>query len=412
MDTNKDGIAGIIYSILQGQRLSESEQALVDEWLQSPLNRQLFEHELSEEQYKEYLTVMLDKETTGQALAVFEQAALGQGRIRQEPPVASPGVHRIHFLRRAWLRYAAAVILLAGVAGYFFYRGHRPGATGQAPAVAANDVKPGGNKAVLTLGDGSTIVLDSAGSGSLARQGATTIVKTAGGQIAYQANGQSDGVIFTNILRVPKGGMYQLILPDGTRVWLNAASSISYPTVFTGKERAVTISGEAYFEVVKNPAMPFRVSVEGLADIRVLGTSFNINAYGDNADIRTTLLDGSVRVEQRKKGVVLSPGQQARVKTGDSSVTAAIRVVDHADIDKVMAWKSGYFNFEDLHFEEVMHQLERWYNIEIVYPNGVPGIQLAGEISRNLKLSDLLKGLEGAEVKFRLENGNRLVVLK
>ena len=220
--------------------------------------------------------------------------------------------------------------------------------------------------------------------------------------------------VLMNTMQVPRGGQYQLTLPDGTKVWLNAASSISYPTAFTGRERKVTIMGEAYFEVAKKPGMPFHVKIGDRAEVLVLGTSFNVNAYENEADIRATLLDGSIKIERKEKGLVLTPGQQAQLSAGPPATAAGgtIRVVDHADIDKVMAWKNGYFNFDDTHFNEAMRQLERWYDIEVVYENGIPDIPLGGETSRNLKLSDLLKGLKGAGVNFRLEHGRRLVVLR
>ena len=217
-----------------------------------------------------------------------------------------------------------------------------------------------------------------------------------------------------NTMHVPKGGQYQLTLPDGTRVWLNSASSITYPTAFSGSERSVTISGEAYFEVAKKVNSPFHVRIGDRAEIQVLGTSFNVNAYEDETDIRTTLLDGKIRIEQQQRSVVLAPGQQARLHTGLPATASdpAIRVIGHADIDKVMAWKNGYFNFEDMPFGEAMRQLARWYDIDVVYENGIPDIPLGGETSRNLKLSDLLKGLAGAGVKYRLEQGRRLIILR
>jgi ferric-dicitrate binding protein FerR (iron transport regulator) len=217
-----------------------------------------------------------------------------------------------------------------------------------------------------------------------------------------------------NTMHVPKGGQYQLTLPDGTKVWLNAASSITYPTAFSGSQRSVTISGEAYFEVAKKVNSPFHVKVGDREEVQVLGTSFNVNAYEDESDIRTTLLDGKIRIEQQQRSVVLAPGQQARLRAGLPATASgpAIKVIGHADIDKVMAWKNGYFNFEDMQFGEAMRQLARWYDIDVVYENGIPDIPLGGETSRNLKLSDLLKGLAGAGVKYKLEQGRRLIILR
>jgi ferric-dicitrate binding protein FerR (iron transport regulator) len=199
-----------------------------------------------------------------------------------------------------------------------------------------------------------------------------------------------------------------LTLPDGTNVWLNAASALKYPTSFTGNERRVEVTGEAYFEVVKNAAKPFIVQVKDKADIEVLGTSFNINAYENEHAIRTTLLNGSVRVgvpsTDYKKAVVLVPGQQAQI------VGKQISVAANPPADKILAWKNGLFNFDGADLEEVMRQLERWYDIEVIYENGIPHTRFIGEMSRQIALTDLLDILKRTEVDFRVE-GRKLIVL-
>jgi ferric-dicitrate binding protein FerR (iron transport regulator) len=209
-------------------------------------------------------------------------------------------------------------------------------------------------------------------------------------------------------MTTPKGRQFQVTLPDGTNVWLNAASSVRYPTSFTGNERRVEVTGEAYFEVVKNAAKPFIVEVNNKAAVEVLGTSFNINAYGDERSVRATLLSGSIRVgvpfAGRKKAVVLAPGQQAEV------AGTQITVAENQDADKILAWKNGLFNFDGADLEEVMRQLERWYNIEVVYENGIPHTRFIGEMSRQIALTDLLDILKRTEVDFRVE-GRKLIVL-
>ena len=172
------------------------------------------------------------------------------------------------------------------------------------------------------------------------------------------------------------------------------------------------VSGEAYFEVAKMANSPFHVRIDDLADILVLGTSFNVNAYEDEPDIRTTLLEGKIKIERQQESRILAPGQQARVSPPATASGPVVRLVEHVDTDKVMAWKNGYFNFENIRFDEAMRQLARWYDIDVVYENGVPDIPLGGETSRDLKLSDLLKGLAGAGVKYRLEQNKRLVILR
>jgi ferric-dicitrate binding protein FerR (iron transport regulator) len=215
----------------------------------------------------------------------------------------------------------------------------------------------------------------------------------------YDPTVQTKNEILYNTMSTPRGRQFEITLPDGTHVWLNAASSIRYPTVFAGNERKVELDGEAYFEVTKNAKQPFIVRARNKATIEVLGTSFNISAYENEKSLNTTLLDGSVKVN----GTILKPGQQARV-------TDAVRVTDHADIDKVMAWQRGFFNFEGATLEEVMQQLERWYDIDVEYEQGIPDIEFGGEMSRNMSLNGVLVALEKSGIHYRLE-GRKLIVL-
>lgn len=316
-------------------------------------------------------------------------------------PVMLPVKNRIYFLQRYWWA-AACIILLTAGAYYLSKQTRQPGLAATSPV---KDVAPGGNRAMLTLSDGTQITLDSAGNGVLAQQGNTRITKLGNGQLAYSGSGNAEGKILYNTMSTPPGGQYQLILPDGTGVWLNAASSISYPTAFTGNERSVTVTGEAYFEVVKNEKMPFRVKA-GNTTVDVLGTHFNINAYKDEASINTTLLEGAVRVNVAQQQQQLRPGQQARVKANG----AAIQVVDHPDIAEVMAWKAGFFSFNDADLPTVMRQLSRWYNVEVEYEGRIPQRVFTGEIGRNLTLSQVLKGLTKTRIKYRIENGNRIII--
>ena len=307
---------------------------------------------------------------------------------------------RIRLLRK-W-GWAAAIILLIGAgAAFWLTQRHPEPSPANGNRLVQNDVGPGSDKAVLTLSDGTTIYLDSAAKGAIAQQGNSSIVKQANGGISYHLKGAATEGIMMNTMHTPRGGQYRLVLPDGTQVWLNAASSITYPVAFTGKERKVRITGEAYFEVAKNKELPFIVNVDDKSSIEVLGTHFNVNSYADENAIRTTLLEGSVTVN----GAVLKPGQQARIN-GER-----LTVLNNTDIDKVMAWRNGLFNFEDASLEEVMRQLARWYDVDIIYEKGIPDIRFGGEISRNIQLSNLLKVLARADVKFRIEEGHRLVVL-
>lgn len=313
-----------------------------------------------------------------------------------------------------WAAAAAAIILLLGGAGSWLLLHHRPASSAIAtqPGKASSDIAPGRNGAVLTLAGGQKVVLDNSAKGQIGNQGNTVVLNT-NGRLTYAAStrkpstGGSPETLY-NTLTTPRGGQYQLVLPDGSKVWLNAASSLKYPTAFTGKERSVELSGEAYFEVAKNSSQPFLVKVGGI-QVDVLGTSFNINSYRDEASINTTLLEGSVRVQHGSYKTLLHPGQQAQVTT-TSDASAAIEVIHDADLDKVMAWKNGFFNFQDASLEEVMRQLQRWYDIEIVYEKDIPKLEFIGKMGRDLTLSKVLTGLEMSKVHFRLE-GRRLIVL-
>jgi len=305
-------------------------------------------------------------------------------------------VHRVHFLKTAWFKYAAAIIVMFGIGAYFWTTGKK---TEQAIANSAKqlqtDIAPGGEKAVLTLADGTKIILDNAANGSLARQGATQVVKLTDGQVAYSVKGASDKDIMWNTLSTPPGGQYQITLPDGTRVWLNAASSITYPAAFVSENREVKMTGEVYFEVAKNKEKPFIVDINGRSAAQVLGTSFNINAYANERAIKTTLLEGSVKVSS----VILNPGQQAIV----SSSGQQPKITD-ADLGQILAWKNGLFNFNGLDLHEVMRQLERWYDIKVQYQGRVSNVIFRGEMYRNVNLSDVLEVLQKMGVKFRLED--------
>lgn len=324
--------------------------------------------------------------------------------LEVDKPVIQKPVRRMP----VWLRYAAAAILIGGIGTYAWLKNtdqHTPYANNMNRLPPVDDIVPGGKKAVLTLADGSTIQLDSAANGQLATQQGSQILNR-NGQIIYTPVGGEQSVLAYNTLRTPRGGMYQLSLPDGTNVWLNAASSISYPVVFSGKERIVKMTGEAYFEVAPHAQMPFKVQVDETNLIEVLGTEFNVKAYTDEGFISTTLLRGAVRVASNGKKATLKPGQQAQASVEQLSVKA----LGQAGISKAMAWKEGRFNFQDADLQEIMRQLSRWYDIEVVYEKGIPDLEFIGEIERALPLSEVLKGLKMSGVKFRLENGKRLIV--
>jgi len=307
----------------------------------------------------------------------------------------------VPLLQQHWWRYAAAVLLLLGAASLFFIRLHKKDPV---PAIMA-EIKPGSNKAVLTLANGHTIALDQAAADSIATQGSSRISKLAGGQLVYTPGaGIAGNSPEYNTLSTPRGGQYKLVLPDGSGVWLNAMSSIKYPAAFTGQSREVTIIGEVYFDIAKNEQQPFHVKIDNKAQINVLGTRFNISAYPDEPLIRTTLVQGKVSVNT----VVLQPGQQAVLssKPGKQPVT----LLKEVDTDLALAWMNGYFQFSQSDIHTVMQQIARWYDVEISYEGNLPDRKFSGEISRSSNLSEVLKGLSVSGINYRRE-GRRIIII-
>lgn len=305
---------------------------------------------------------------------------------------------------RMWMRVAAAAVVLFAITSYWFFDKKDSEKT----KVIAVDRKqtpilPGGNHAVLTMSDGSIIVLDSMQNGTL--QHGSTTVKKQGGLLIYNAlaSSQSNKKVLYNTLSTPRGGQYQVVLPDGSKVWLNAESSLYFPTAFTGNQREVTLTGEAYFEVAKNKEKPFSVKVDGMS-INVLGTHFNVNAYSDENTIRTSLLEGSVKIIKDNKSKLLKPGYQAVLNKKQN-------IIDIADVDMsgVMAWKNGLFHFEGADITTIMREIGRWYNVEIVYSGKVPARSFEGKISRDAELSEVLRILELSKVKFSVV-GRKIIV--
>lgn len=291
-----------------------------------------------------------------------------------------------------WYWAAAAVVLLLSTGAYLWRAENRN-------VVEAVHLPPGRNGAVLTLADGSEITLDSAANGLIAMQKGTSVTLQ-NGQLSYASG--TDRQLLLNTVRTPRGREFSVVLPDGTKVWLNAASSITYPTVFSGNERKVGVTGEVYFEVAKDIQRPFRVNIGDRSEVEVLGTHFNIDSYRDDGNIKTTLLEGSIRMNA---SVILKPGQQAI--TTDKRTRPVVKT--DADIPQVMAWKNGLFNFNGADLKTVMQQLERWYDLDVRYEGPLPIRKFKGEVNRDLDLSQVLKLLEAVEVKFRIE-GRTLIV--
>ncbi|MET0394409.1 MAG: FecR domain-containing protein, partial [Chitinophagaceae bacterium] len=329
----------------------------------------------------------------------------GQAAGEEEPgnlSVVRPA-GRVRTIRKWWYAAAALLIMAAGAALVMMLgreQDHRPAVAGTGEQ---QDIVPGRNQAVLTLADGRKIILDSAANGLVAQQGNASVVKLDGGQLLYKTAGEAAPETLFNTMTTPKGGQYKLLLPDGTAVWLNAASSITYPAAFSGARRLVTITGEAYFEVAKDASQPFLVRT-GATEVEVLGTHFNINSYDDEPAMAATLLEGSVRVTYGPHQSMLKPGQQARVQQ------PSIRVVNDVDVDQVVAWKNGFFQFDRTDIRTVMRQLSRWYDVEVVYEGEMPRDRFGGRLPRDARLSEVLRALEQTQVHFRIE-GKKIIVM-
>lgn len=305
---------------------------------------------------------------------------------------------------RLWIKLgvAAALMIFVGFGAYVFInqKKQRDAKKNITQAKPMHDVLPGGNRALLTLANGKTIYLDNAHNGVLAKEGDAQINKTRDGQLVYEGehNDTAKGAAVMNTVSTPRGGQYQLVLNDGSKVWLNSASSLSFPAVFTGKTRDVEITGEAYFEVAKNAAMPFRVKTNNTM-VEVLGTHFNVMAYNDESVMKTTLLEGAVKISNNQFTSILKPGQQASLNQNGQ-----IRVVDKADAEDTVAWKDGLFQFTDASIQSIMRQAARWYDVEVSYQGEIPVREFSGRISRNVKASELLSMLKYAGVNFKIEN--------
>lgn len=291
---------------------------------------------------------------------------------------------------------AAAITLTIAFSAYFFTDFF----PSQKNIIAQHEqqILPGGNKAILTLANGKQIILDAAANGKLLQQSGLIITKTADGQIRYEAAGNSGDkkTDSYNLMTTPRGGQYHIVLADGTAVWLNAESSIKYPETFNGKYRDVAITGEAYFEVAKDKSHPFRVQSRG-QQVEVLGTHFNVNAYADEALIKTSLLEGAVKVSNATGKILLKPGQQSQVNaTGISAVE-----LEGAD---AIAWKNGLFNFNKSDIETVMRQFSRWYDVQVVYQGGIPDVRITGKVHKDANLSKALEILSYLDIHYSIKD--------
>jgi transmembrane sensor len=384
-------INDILYKAISGDELDAREQALFDEWLAADEGNQAMYANWKDETYFR------------QKLMEVHQIDIAAAKRKIDEKIAAGG--RVIPLWRSWIQYAAAVVIVAVVAYFWINRSTpaTPQQTNTNNIVHQNDVAPGQNKAVLTLSDGRRIALDSNNVNSLSEQG--NLIKNKNGQLVYQKGSQHANEILYNTLTTARGETYSIVLSDGSTVTLNSASSIRYPIVFPNGERKIEVTGEAFFDVTHDATHPFVVSKGGI-EVTVLGTQFNVNTYEEEVP-RVTLIKGSVKVTlEKQQPVIIKPGQQAFVSSSNQ-----LQVTDHVNLEAVMAWKNGRFYFDNASITSVMTQLQRWYNIEVVYEGAKPTQVFGGELQRNLNLSQIIRALEHTGVRFKME-GRKVIVMQ
>lgn len=388
MDTSR-----LTYLVSQWQQsaLTEGEQHELTAFLADPANREQFVSLMSEQPEDEGAYAFNSDTWMPVINNVLQADKLAQPALFPEK--------RRPFIR--WYAAAAAAAVLIGLVTLYTVnkRNAQPPLAG-ITTLKPEDVAPGQDVAILTLADGTHLKLDSAAQKTI-RQG-QTVVNQQNGQLQYVAASKPAEVVY-NTLTVPRGGQFQVVLPDGSKVWLNAASSLKYPTAFTGDKRTVEIQGQGYFEVAANASQPFIVKVNDM-EVQVLGTSFDIMAYPDEKTINTTLLDGAVRVSHGSTSLQLRPGQQAVLD--NATFNAFIRQVD---ADQVIAWKTGFFEFDNENLATIMRQVSRWYDIEVDLKDMRTARRFGGRISRRLPLSEILNMLESSGAGFELK-GRKLEV--
>jgi transmembrane sensor len=373
---------------------------------------------------------LLDNEppvfTNQQSAAMLKnmlQAAAATSQGTTDPDTAVPSTEApfypmktgSHIFRFRRITAAAAVLLLFSTGTYLLLHKvkSQPSiskTTNIKPPVRIDVPAPNGNNAILTLGDGSMIELDSTKDGSIAKQANASISKVNGGKLVYNPLNDNPDKLVYNTISTRRGGQFQVVLPDGSKVWLNTLSSIRFPTTFRCGERTVELTGEAYFEITKKCEQPFKVHIvsrsggEGM-DIQVLGTDFNVMAYTNESEIKTTLLDGAIRVLKGKESTILSPGEQIKLNN-----QGEFNLEKHADTELALAWKNGSTTFKSADIQSIMRQVERWYDIDVAYEGHIPERTFSGAISRNANLSELVRVLEISKINFKLE-GRKLTVM-
>ena len=385
-------VAGLIGKLLNGD-ISSDERLWLKNWMdESEANQALFNKLTDPEHLEKQLKYWnkIDNHSAWEKL---------QGKLE-----TTEKTHRFKY--SSLLKYAAAVVLLLTVS-ILIYQGNDKSPKKLVNKIAQESINPGTNHAILILNDGQKVTLKKHAKISL-NEADGTAVSNQNDVLTYKQNGQgvdAEQKLTYNTIMVPRGGEYQLILADGSKVWMNSASTLKYPTTFSGKERKVYLTGEAYFEVAKNATMPFIVKTNK-AEVQVLGTHFNVMAYDDEANNKTTLLEGSVRVQSSSSVNVIKPGQQAVINNqGQQKITSDI------NIDEEIAWKNGFFIFKDAGIKGIMQQAARWYDLDVVYEGDIPEIQFSGKMSRKVNFYGFVNILKYAGLHFNIK-GKTVTITK
>lgn len=396
--------------------ITAEEEAILKEWRDKNRNQLIFD-ELTDEDYIIRMLEAFERMKQGEA----ESWTKLQNAMSSFPAQADEEVPERRKI--SWWYYTAAASVLLVISSLFLFKWYSSkqdevSIPKSQPVAKNNDVLPGQFKAKLTLADGSVMVLDTISSSQLVQQGSTTVY-TRGGQLVYEQQGKHKEVLY-NTLTTAKGETYGMVLSDGSKIWLNAQSSLRYPVAFTGDERRVEITGEAYFEIASlglPPApshrrgerkMPFIVLLNGM-EVEVLGTKFNINSYSDEDAIKTTLLEGKVKVRSASTNAqtVLAPGEQALLNKG----TQLFHKTKDIDVEAEVAWRFGLFQFNNADLRTVMRQLEKWYDVQVSYEGNIQngGFEFLGKLPRNMNLSQVLSILQKQDVHFKIE-GKKIIV--
>ena len=385
--------AGELVSRFKERGLTPEEEGELEKWLaEDEKHRKWFDMLKSNNLIKEQEDFKTFTATRAEELT----------RVMAEAGIQQPS--RI-YARTRFAVAASVLVVLLGLGSLYIYRFRETKPVSPAVAAVKNDVAPGGNKATLTLGDGKVISLDNTGNGLLATQGKSKVVKVDDGELTYSnEQGKSKDIVY-NTLTTPVAGKFQIVLSDGTKVWLNSSSSLVYPSVFEGKERTVTLNGEGYFEVATNKSMPFIVKIADGNAIKVLGTHFDVMAYSDEPAMKATLLEGSIAVQSGTASGLLKPGEEAEILT-----QGVVKITPAEDVTEAIAWKNGLFQFDHSSIQSILRQISRWYGVTVVYKDAVHTEPLKGMAPRNVNLSKLLEGISGMTgIHFTL-NGSQLIV--